>query len=660
MIIKKVELQNFGLYLGYHVIDFMAGNAEKNVTLIGGLNGRGKTTFLDSITLGLYGRRALRYLQDERIKYSQYLLNHINKSALHEQTFIGITLGEVDMGEGDLLICRRWWMDQNGSVREIFEVFRNNALDETLSENWDYYVEEILPLNISRFFFFDNEKIAQIADEETFESVKESIQSLLGLTTIDTLTEDMQKYITTANEQNKKAPETAIEKELLQIEEELSAVRAENEQILVKISDLRGEIRTAEEKYADLERDFWAKGGNLGLKKEEMEQKRESLTNDLNLKETQVTGLVESSMIPFLACRKLLLATFDTATRAEKEKATAYLDQTLDFLSEKLNQENYGAEEIKTISAFLSQMKEQMKIQAASEQMGALTPASYVLLNNLVLRLENEVREIDLLEGEISRIRNELNSLEMMLSFEASETDVRETWNKMQSLSTEKLNQEVRKKSLEQEMERNESHIANLEKNRDRLRQKQLASGQVRDEHQRMIDYAEKTIKVMAAYRKKIQINRTRELQENIYRCFTFMMQKQGMIQGIEIDPSSLDIHLIDYKGNELRKEQLSAGEKQLFAISIIWGLAQSSGYDMPVIVDTPLGRLDSIHRTNFVERYLPNAGKQVIVLSTDEEVNGRYYDMLKDDIRAVFTLVYDEETHSTSIQKGYFGGIEG
>ena len=65
MIIKKVELQNFGLYYGFHEIDFMAGNQENNVTLIGGLNGRGKTTFLDSITLGLYGRRALKYLQDD-------------------------------------------------------------------------------------------------------------------------------------------------------------------------------------------------------------------------------------------------------------------------------------------------------------------------------------------------------------------------------------------------------------------------------------------------------------------------------------------------------------------------------------------------------------------------------------------------------------------
>ncbi len=660
MIIKKVELRNFGLYFGSHEIDFTAGDQSKNVTLIGGLNGRGKTTFLDSITLGLYGRRALRYLQDERIKYSQYLLNHINKSALHEETMIQITLGDVSVEDGELTICRRWKLDKKGTVQEVFEVFRHGQLDATLSENWDYYVEEILPLNISRFFFFDNEKIAQIADDETFESVKESIQSLLGLTTIDSLTDDMQKYISIAYEQDKKTPENETEQELKQIEIDLSGVRGENEQLFVKLSDLKGELKSTEEQYASLETEFWAKGGNLGLKKEEMEQRRDSLNNDLILKQAQVIGLVESSMTPFLVCRKLLMAAFDTASKAEKEKASAYMDQMLDLLSEKLIQGNYGAEEVKTISGFLSQMKDQIQQQVQPEQAEGLSAASYMLLSNLVLKLEDEVRKIDLLEGEIGSIRNELDSLEMMLSFEASETDVRETWNKMQKLSSEKLDMEVRKKSIEEEIERNEGRIANLEKNRERLHQKQLASGQVRDQNQRMIEYAGKTIQVMQAFRKKIQINRTRELQENIYRCFTFMMQKQGMIQGIEINPDTLDIHLIDYNNKELRKEQLSAGEKQLFAISIIWGLAQSSGYDMPVIVDTPLGRLDSYHRTNFVERYLPNAGNQVIVLSTDEEINGRYYDMLKDDIRAVFTLSYDEETRSTSIHKGYFGGIEG
>lgn len=107
------------------------------------------------------------------------------------------------------------------------------------------------------------------------------------------------------------------------------------------------------------------------------------------------------------------------------------------------------------------------------------------------------------------------------------------------------------------------------------------------------------------------------------------MVKKDSMIQNITIYPATLDIKLVDYTGGELLKTQLSAGEKQLFAVSIIWGLAQCSGYDMPVVIDTPLGRLDSQHRGSFVEGYLPNAGKQVIILSTDEEIYGKYYQLI-------------------------------
>ena len=193
MILQSIKLVNFGLYHGEHEIQF-SHEQGKPVTLIGGLNGRGKTTLLDSITLGLYGRRALKYLQDERIKYSTYLNNHINKNILYgSTTSITITLADSEQTSDVITICRAWEKRYKQDPEEVLTATRNGILDEYLSQNWDYFVEEILPLNISRFFFFDNEKIAQIADDESFELVKDSIRSLLGLTTIDQLITDMSK-----------------------------------------------------------------------------------------------------------------------------------------------------------------------------------------------------------------------------------------------------------------------------------------------------------------------------------------------------------------------------------------------------------------------------------------------------------------------------------
>ena len=205
MILQSIQLENFGLYQGKHELYFVP-NEKRPVTLIGGLNGRGKTTLLDAITLGLYGRRALKYLQDERIKYTTYLDNHINKNALYgSRTSITITLADSSQAQDVISLCRSWEKRLKADPEDVLIATRNGVQDDYLSENWDYFVEEIMPLNISRFFFFDNEKIAQIADDETFNSVKESIRSLLGLSTIDQLVSDLgkisKKKLTTQKDQ---------------------------------------------------------------------------------------------------------------------------------------------------------------------------------------------------------------------------------------------------------------------------------------------------------------------------------------------------------------------------------------------------------------------------------------------------------------------------
>ena len=116
-----------------------------------------------------------------------------------------------------------------------------------------------------------------------------------------------------------------------------------------------------------------------------------------------------------------------------------------------------------------------------------------------------------------------------------------------------------------------------------------------------------------------------------------------------------VQLQYLDENGNEVSKESLSAGEKQLMIIAILWALALCSKKKLPVIIDTPLSRLDSQHRTSIISTYFPNASDQTIILSTDTEIDQNYYEMMKNSVGDEFTLVYSEETKSTSIKKGYF-----
>ena len=126
-------------------------------------------------------------------------------------------------------------------------------------------------------------------------------------------------------------------------------------------------------------------------------------------------------------------------------------------------------------------------------------------------------------------------------------------------------------------------------------------------------------------------------------------------MEQILIDPVTCAITRYDAAGGALARQRLSEGEKQIFAIAMLWGLARASARPLPAVIDTPMARLDAAHRQHLVERYFPNASHQVIVLSTDTEVDRRYYEMLQPAIARAYHLGYDERSRATVAEEGYF-----
>ena len=160
-------------------------------------------------------------------------------------------------------------------------------------------------------------------------------------------------------------------------------------------------------------------------------------------------------------------------------------------------------------------------------------------------------------------------------------------------------------------------------------------------------------------YKIRLQKNKIAIVAETVTLCYKQLANKKNLIDRIEMDPVTLDLMYVDYTGNEVAKSSLSAGEKQLMVISLLWALALCSKKKLPVIIDTPLSRLDSAHRTSLIQTYFPQASEQIIILSTDSEIDYNYYQMMKKDIGDEFTLIYDDLTKSTTIRKGYFMEVE-
>lgn len=658
MIISTIELVNFGLYHGKHVVNFDY-NPQKPVTLIGGLNGRGKTTLLDAITLGLYGRRALKYLQDERIKYSTYLYNHINKGVTYgATTSITITLVDSEKTPDVITICRSWEKPFKHNPEEVLTATRNGIVDDYLSKNWDYFVEEILPLNISRFFFFDNEKIAQIADDETFESVKESIRSLLGLTTIEQLITDIGKLSkrTQSDSQETDTNQMITEIEQLQTkidqcDEEAKVMKEEADKYQSLIIDTRRQFDEESEK-------FWKAGGNLGLEKDKLQSELHEVKQSIRQFESNAMEIVCDPATPLLLCSRQLTSIQEKQRKDEvrrKQLLSAEVISTLNLMLDQTTEHSVSF--IDEAKQFLSNAKNELCPTSEFSVVNKISDEASSLLLNLLKSYEYKLQSAIDLINELEKAKEISERIESHLEREVNDQAAQEIWAKIMKLNQEANQYEVSKQLAEEKLQRiereREMHVSQ--------RAKLLASSydvqKSHGESTRLIRYSKMVIQVMESFKERLTEKRVHDLSDTILDCFTSMVGKTSMIHHIQIDPKTLEIKLIDFKNTELLKSQLSAGEKQLFAVSIIWGLAKCSGYEMPVIIDTPLGRLDSHHRQNFVEGYLPYASKQVVVLSTDEEINGRYLDLVIPYVNKTYTLVYNDESHSSTIVDGYFGG---
>jgi DNA sulfur modification protein DndD len=153
----------------------------------------------------------------------------------------------------------------------------------------------------------------------------------------------------------------------------------------------------------------------------------------------------------------------------------------------------------------------------------------------------------------------------------------------------------------------------------------------------------------------RLRKNKVHMLQEKTFEMYRLLSSRSGLIKDIAIDDKTFEVRITDRNGHEIRKSSLSAGEKEVFAVSLLWGLAQTSELKLPIIIDTPLSRLDSTHRDNIVNNYFPNAGEQVVILSTDTEIDADYYRALKPHLSGAASLAFDQKQELTAVRHGYF-----
>lgn len=211
---------------------------------------------------------------------------------------------------------------------------------------------------------------------------------------------------------------------------------------------------------------------------------------------------------------------------------------------------------------------------------------------------------------------------------------------------------------LRSELQQAEERLENAQKERTRLDDEYRRFQEVVDTAQREERYRSLLQSTRRAIEKFVSLLRevqAQELEKLVKEMFGKLATTAERVDSVSIDTETFKITLQTRDGRVIERSNLSAGEKEVFAVSLLWALAKSSHLSLPIIIDTPLSRLDSTHRVNIVQRYLPNAGDQVIVLSTDTEVDQEYYQMLEPYVYGSARLVLDRSEDVTRVEPGYF-----
>ena len=658
----NIELYNYGIYKGKHSISLSDQDSGKNVTLVGGMNGRGKTTILDSIFLCLYGRKSTEYITGKKEAYHKLLKDHINKSAEDKSSYIKLIM-EMDDDDGTIITVTRAWKMSGKKIDTTLQVEKNGIDDIYLSENWEYYVEELIPFGIAKFFFFDNEKISQIADDDAFDKIKDSIKSVMGVTTIESLCAHIEKIRKEKNSNLKKSGSDLLTKESEELTQNIEDAETIIRNLFAQKASLIPKLAKLNDKLEQTEQVFWKKGGNLGLNHDDILRDQHTLKEQAASLKEEAIALASNPATPLCLCNSLTISAYNKICSEENARAKKYSLPVVSTLYDSLLKEFQGefsetSDSYKLLTTIIEHQLNELKQEAQSDSSSSLTPLARTLIDKFVSEDSSALKHKALtIVAENKKVLTALQQLEVHLSSSAEKTDTIKLLGDIKNLQSQKTQLESDINKCEEQIRSAQYKKEQLERQLNKVLLKIAADADTSDDNVRIIEYSTITLEIMQEFVHRLQYQKVNQLEMNITSCFEFLAQKQAIITSISIDPETLDITLRDYNGGVLLKDQLSAGEKQMFAISILWGLALSSGYKLPVIIDTPMARLDSAHRSNFINRYLPNASSQVIVLSTDEEINGKYLEDIRKYVNTSYTLVYDEVEKCSSIQPGYFGG---
>ena len=673
MKIKRIQVKNIGPYVNENAFDFDVSDITKRMVLIGGKNGAGKTTLFNAIKICLYGCVAYGF-ESNNAKYFAEIEKIINANEKLQKIGEAEVVIDLLMDDGKYdhtYTFVRSWRVAGKKIAETFTVYKDGeTLSETEKSDFESYLLQTLPPNLFRFYFFDGEKISDFVFNRSKNSdFKDAFLKLCSLDTMEIIRENFRRI---SRSKAKGAMTLSAEYDRCLEADNLIAQRVECAED--EYREISNEILIIDQRLASLEKAY-AKGG--GISKKEWRSMQDQITKEDVRREGHHKWLKElaNNVLPFIILRTQLEELKSQIALEHKAQVDANVKSTIDtpeiksIISGVLSRANIELADdisekvIYEIASYASHTSQITPILNLSDfDRFELTAKINSLLAYDTNRVKEATDDIKASLKCVKRIRKKMerSSIENYDGYLQMKSDLNEQKSKctQQLLEVDKELQELRaQKAI------SASKLAKAKSDYEALLKKQSIN-----------DISARALLAFDELQKTLYDKSIRLVETGFSQFFASLINKSDLIDGIHIDDSlnvlaQIGLYAYEVLQQKLTagetefqlpvevKQQLSAGEKQIFIMALYQALSQLNKINVPYIVDTPFARIDKEHRGKILSQFFKKLNGQIIILSTDEEIVGEYRESISDIISNTFVLNHTANGNTEILANTYFGG---
>jgi DNA sulfur modification protein DndD len=677
MYLSKLQLKNWRSYADA-TFEFNEPTARKSVVLIGAMNGHGKTSFLVSLYLGLFGKFGLRHCEgfsradgDDVSTYRQAIERYRrNVADPDDPSVIDITLTPTlgDSDEEDVRVVRRWFftgknMAKPGESFEEVDIYIGGRLQkrgdfdkDPLTIAHDRLERNLFPAHVAPAFFFDGEQAQKLIENMGEVGLKKAVEVMFGTKVLGELSETMSQYLIRCRST------TGGKKKSSERQTEFDTKVKERDELNQRIARLQGDhIKLEREKdekesqRTQLQEDLARMGGAAGADAAKLQGEYTRLEKEQNESE-KALGEIVRSMGFALGISRLAPAIVNRLKAEQLREVWENLRRGTIENKEKVL--SVALPEPPEADPLLGNIAPDVRMKVRTRFLNALEsiynpPAPDCAKEYLLGHVKGEARAKVLLQlaqaqasgsGRIvqsaKRVREARENLdeikgkiERFQHLPQTTKDIREQLDK---LNIE--NQDISRKLglLEAEIRKFKSDLHTINEEIGRIQEELARLGP----EQKRIAVAERVGRALDDLMEQLKPTTTARLEQYVTKYFRKIADTRfatGMIRLPVGMPPEIELE----NGQRLALEAFSGFEKRSFGIAFSLALAEITKRRIPLVIDTPLGNADSEYRPRTLKTLAEFDLDQVIVLTHDEEVTSRLMEHIESSIRQTFLVEF-------------------